>query len=339
MSSIYVRSGPAHRSRGRRLPRGAQQVDPAALRLRCRRRSRLRNPCRGRSRRERKGVASWDEDVLNLLRGTICLRALCIARYAGVYIHDFVLSWKKGVLLIRCHRPHISSHATLFQDAFGLKPVDVVADLTTTDLVKRALSISSTGPQGLTPRSSRQLSASRSTSPLAHTSTASLSLDARVGSAVLASVLAAGTISNGEPTTAPTSRPQPRLPRSSSSCAPRVGFEPSRTVDKEEATGGADTLVKSTGGVPTTAVDDALRVSWTRPIGPRPEPPRKSSSGPRSRSKRQLAVCEEKAMDSEAPKATEAIANGGEAGDPVKRRCKVADRRSVSDERAGEAQQ
>ncbi len=244
------------------------------------------------------------------------------------------------MLLIRCHRPHSFPLATLFKDAFGLKPVDVVADLTTTDVVKRALGISSTGPpHGLTPRSSRQLSASRSLSPSAHTSTASLSLDARGGSTVLASVLAAGAVSNVEPTSAQTSRPQPRFPRSSSSCAPRVGLEPSRAVDREEAAGGADALVNSTGGIPSVAVDGAKRVSWTRPIGPRPEPPRKSSSGPRTRSKRQLAVSEEKAKDSEAPPACEAIANGGGAGDPVKRRCKVADRGGMSDERVGEAQQ
>lgn len=134
-----------------------------------------------------------------------------------------------------------------------------------------------------------------------------------------------------------------------------------RTVDREEEA--VHAIIKLTGGAPAVTVDAAKRGSWSRPIGPRLEPrsddgsggggctggggtraddvvrssnSTKSRSGPKSRSRRQVTLHTEGAVDSEAQQARE---NGGEACVFAKKRGQAEDREGMSGERTGEAQQ
>ena len=230
------------------------------------------------------------------------------------------------LLTSRRHPPYILFLALPFKDAFGLKPVDVVADLDTTELVKRALTpgrFSGSVSQGTPPRSSRP-SLARTVSPSPDPATQ-------------ASAIRADTAGRGEKLGASSSTPPLRSPHLSASL---VAFESSSAAGERGLEGGS-APVKA---VSVAGVDAPHRGSWSRPIGPRPQPSRagsgdsgggggvakngegggngsvdrsrvsvKTGGRPSSRSQRQVAVLEtESPAGSDAHPSREPIANGSE---------------------------
>lgn len=213
------------------------------------------------------------------------------------------------------HPPFLLFLVNQFKDAFGLKPVDVVADLDTTELVKRTLTpgwLSSSGSQG-TPPCSSQPSLARTVSPAP-------------GPAASFSAVGADTTGRGENPGASCSTPSLKSPQLS---ACRVAFEPSAV--EERGLEGGNIPVKTTRVV---GVDAPHRGSWSRPIGPRPQASRggsgdsgggsgggdrgcvsmKTRGRPSNRSQRQVAVLEtESVVGSEAHLPRGSLTNGSEA--------------------------
>lgn len=225
-----------------------------------------------------------------------------------------------------------------FKDAFGLKPVDVVADLTTTELVKKALTPGRLSGSGLqvTPSRSSRSSLAKTLSPSQRAS-------------VVTPVVGADMTGCGEKSGASCSAPllkSPQIPAS------RAGFEPSAAAREREGEGG------NTPGeaINVAGVDSPHRGSWSRPIGPRPQPSRgssaesggsgcgvksgeingigggddrgcvlmKSRAWPSNRSQRQVAVlATENVVGLEAQLPGESIANGAETGAVVEGRSLV----------------
>ncbi|CAM9319273.1 unnamed protein product [Ectocarpus fasciculatus] len=184
------------------------------------------------------------------------------------------------------------------QDIFGLKAADVVADFTTTDLVKRALT---QAPQGTPPRSSRALSTRLSSTPSSGSNGAAAA--AAATPTVAAATAAAAAVAAGAGTTI---------------CKLPI-----------ESLGGRVDLLSSataTAGDGATTGVDVKRGSWSRPVGPRPLPGGtnrsgggsdslrscgsvKPSSAPRRLSRHQVAV-----VGLEAHMGPELLGNGGEVG-------------------------
>ncbi|CAM9826309.1 unnamed protein product [Ectocarpus sp. 6 AP-2014] len=126
------------------------------------------------------------------------------------------------------------------QDIFGLKAVDVVADFTTTDLVKRALT---QAPQGTPPRSSRPLSTRLSSTPSSGSNAPVAAAAPTEAAAAAAAAVAAGA------GTAIGKRP----------------FEPlGAGVDLPRSSATA------TVGDGATTGPDVRRGSWSRPVGLEP---------------------------------------------------------------------
>lgn len=189
--------------------------------------------------------------------------------------------------------------------------MDAIADLTTKDLVKRALaqgkhqysssvsSMSGTEPKGR--RKSQRVSATRPMSPKTlflppQFSSASLVLDSSMSAntsshaAAAAAIVGAGTAdSAGTRRTKKTAAQPPPSPRGcpslSSNTNNQVGCEP---LDAEGG-GGRENGEGAQGKLPKTttlasvdaadAVVTAKRGSWSRPIGPRPQIGKGGSSG------------------------------------------------------------
>ncbi|CAM9962393.1 unnamed protein product [Ectocarpus sp. 4 AP-2014] len=203
------------------------------------------------------------------------------------------------------------------QDIFGLKAVDVVADFTTIDLVKRALT---QAPQGTPPRSSRALSTRLSSTP-------SLGSNAPVAAAAPtgAAAAAAAAVAAGAGT--------PIGKRPYESLAAGVDLRSSGTVT---ASDGATTGL------------DVRRGSWSRPVGLQPlaggangsDSVRscgsvKPSSGTKRLPRHQVAL-----VGMDAQTRPELLGNGGEVGGSGNERSvvggsSIADRSSPRDENVG----
>ncbi|CAN0298728.1 unnamed protein product [Ectocarpus sp. 12 AP-2014] len=204
------------------------------------------------------------------------------------------------------------------QDIFGLKAVDVVADFTTIDLVKRALT---QAPQGTPPRSSRALSTRLSSTPSSGSNTP-VAAAAPTGAAAAAAAAVAA--------------------RAGTS----IGKRPFESL-------GAGVDLRSSGtataGDGATTGLDVRRGSWSRPVGLQPlaggtnrsgggsDSLRscgsvKPSSGTKRLSRHQVAV-----VGVEAQTRPELWGNGGEVGGSGNERSvvggpSIADRSSPRDE-------
>lgn len=203
------------------------------------------------------------------------------------------------------------------KDAFDLKPVDVVADLTTKDLVKRALahgrhhsssspvpSMTSAEPQQQQQhRTSPQVSSLKVMSPktiflppqfssaslLLETSSAANRTSARATAAdAVVGASATGDVAGRNNTKQASAPPLSCTPRSlsrSNKSSNRVGFGPldAARVEKRGEEGGAQGNLAVTAPPASVEATDtvvtAKRGSWSRPIGPRPQLRNGGSSG------------------------------------------------------------
>lgn len=200
-----------------------------------------------------------------------------------------------------------------FKDACGLKPAEVVADMTTKDLVKRALAqarhqSSPSAPSMISaePHQSRvspRVSAPRPVSPKTlflppQLSSATLLLGSSAAASTLARAAAAAAAVRAKTTddmagshstkqvVAPTPSSPPKSPSRFNETYNREGFEPLDAAGGGrgggEGGGVQGNLAMTTTPATIDIVDDvvvARRGSWSRPIGPRSQSKKSGSCG------------------------------------------------------------